>query len=79
MNHLDNLTKDIKEEPEEIKNTLEIVSNVRNAAHCIFPLKPNQQMQITSRLTELEQKINKLETLIGFNTNQIVCHFETYF
>lgn len=74
INDLDDLGNEAGSKPSPNVASLDVTSNIKNAGQYIFTLKPSQQKQVTSRITDLEQKINKLETLIGSNTNQVVCY-----
>ncbi|KAK7573864.1 hypothetical protein V9T40_011055 [Parthenolecanium corni] len=79
INDLDDLGNEASSQPSQKVASLDVTSDIRNAGQYIFTLKPSQQKQVTSRVTDLEQKISKLETLIGSNTNQVVrlCNINT--
>lgn len=49
-----------------------IVSDLKAAVKYVASVRPDQQTQFTSRVTNLEKRINKLETLLGSKSNQAV-------
>ncbi len=49
-----------------------IIPNADNSVHYLFSVKPNKQSQITSHITDLEQRVSKLETLVGSNAGHVV-------
>lgn len=71
INDLDDLSNEASSKPSQTLSS-EVTSDIKNAGQYIFTLKQSQQKQVTARITDLEQKISKLETLIGSNTNQVV-------
>ena len=73
LHHIDKLSKEVdlvtpstNNEPRKI----EIID--KNSIQFNLNLSPSQRIQLTSRITDLEQKLGKLESLVGTSTNQAV-------
>ena len=72
LHHIDKLGKEVGEKTTTSNEPRKIEIIDKNSIQFNVSLSPSQRIQLTSRITDLEQKLGKLESLVGSNNKQTV-------
>lgn len=72
LRHIDKLSKGIVEKTVSSNEPRKIEIIDRNSIQFNVSLSPSQRIKLTSRITDLEQKLEKLESLVGSDNNHAV-------
>lgn len=75
LSHIDNLGKELDEKSVQSTEKSEVSQTDRNTVQFVLNLKPSQRIQLMSRITNLEQKLKKLEIIVGSNNSHVVSSY----